>query len=291
MSYIFNDDRWKYGTNIFQKEKIISTLFHSKMWRKLNPKNRIFILQEIENIQAEKQKRNPYKIVLLNENYNLDRDLFDMMVNYNTKKIYMRCDYVEKGLKQNITYEGIRKIDINDRLNVELLDGIIHEGYHIWTMQKAIKTKNMGNLKLEDREVILGLLIRRNIGEKRNTENNVQIMENERYLYRVEPAEYYAFKYAKDYIDKLFEVLERKYEKDEGYQNYLKYYYQEICDIEKKYNEDKNESLCYQEIYKKVFFEYIEKFIDKDRRKAEKVLDILKINKRNYQIDNSRELE
>lgn len=291
MSYIFNDDRWKYGTNIFQKEKIISTLFHSKMWRKLNPKNRIFILQEIENIQAEKQKRDPYKIVLLNENYNLDRDLFDMMVNYNTKKIYMRCDYIEKGLKQNITYEGIRKIDINDRLNVELLDGIIHEGYHIWTMQKAIKTKDMENLKLEDREVILGLLIRRNIGEKRNAENNVQIMKNERYLYRVEPAEYYAFKYAKDYIDKLFGVLERKYEKDKGYKNYLKYYYQEICDIEKKYKEDKNESLCYQEIYKKVFFEYIEKFIDKDRRKAEKVLDILKINKRNYQIDNSRELE
>lgn len=71
----------------------------------------------------------------------------------------------------------------------------------------------------------------------------------------------------------------------------MKYYYEEICDIEEKYKEDKNENLCYQDIYIKVFLEYIEKFIDKDRRKAEKVLDILRINKKNYQIDNSRELE
>lgn len=292
--YIFSDNRWKYGMNLFQKEEIISELFHIQMWKQINPKNRKILLQEIENIQAKKQKRDPYQITLLSENCNWDYDLFDMMVKYNTKKIYMRRDYIEKGLKQEITAEGVNKSDINDRLNVELLDGIIHEGYHIWTMQKLRnidkdRKLNIEDINIEDREIVLWVQMQIIIGKKKKSENNVKTMQNERYLYRTEPKEYYAFKYAKDYIDRLFGRLEKKYGKDTGYQNYLKSYYQEIYDIEELYKKDRSESLCYQDIYKRIFLEYIEKFIDKDRKKAERILEILGINKLNYQIDRVKE--
>lgn len=288
LSRLFSDYRWKNGINIFQKEKIITELFHIKNWEQIDPTNRIILLQEIENIQARKQKRSPCQLVLLNPNYNFDTEFFDMMSDYNTKKIYMRRNFIEEGLKQNITDTGVEKVDINDRLNVELLDGVIHEGHHIWTKEKIIRIKTIENLTLEDKELILWIQIT-DIERNPKLDNNFQTMKNERYLYRLTPDEYYTFKYAKDYIDMVFGMLEGKFGRDKGFQAYLKAYNKEVSDIEQLYNQNNGIYLSYEDIYKRNFLDHIEKFINEDRKKAEEILSILRINKSSYQIDSSKE--
>ena len=77
---IFRDNRWKNGMNIYQREKIITEFFYYNIWQQINPENRIYLLQEFENIQAKKQERDAYRIIVLSEEYNFDQDFFDMKV-------------------------------------------------------------------------------------------------------------------------------------------------------------------------------------------------------------------
>lgn len=281
---IFRDNRWKNGMNIYQREKIITEFFYYNIWQQINPENRIYLLQEFENIQAKKQERDAYRIIVLSEEYNFDQDFFDMKVDYVAKKIYLRRNYIEKGIKQIITKYGIEKCDISNRLNAELLDGIIHEAYHICSKQEIrekIRTKKP--LNIDEKEIILWLKMQFTT----NKQNNNQIIKNQRYLYRMKPQEYYAFKVAKHSVDIIFNKLERKFGIDIGYQEYLQAYYKEIHELEKLYEKDKNETLYYEEIYKRIFLENIERFISRTGKKGEKMLSILGINQSNYQIYNS----
>ena len=96
---LFSDDRWGSMT-IDERKEIIYSIFHIANWRQLEPKYRIYILQELENINAYMQKRDASKLVLKN----------DMMDSIHTGpeengKIHINSSYVLNGIRYCMTIQ------------------------------------------------------------------------------------------------------------------------------------------------------------------------------------------
>lgn len=123
----FNTPTYK-RQNPYQKEKILIEFFHSKNWDRILPENRIYLLQEFENMHAKKLRRQSYQIIVLNENYKFNELLMDFGTRSKDRKLLIRRNLLEEGIKQNRESDGtIVKAKI-DFLNIFLLDNILHEG-------------------------------------------------------------------------------------------------------------------------------------------------------------------
>ena len=77
------------------KECELFYLFHSSGFSSLKPEQRLTLLQELENIEAKKQNRKPYKVVSDNKDERLmNRRIFGKMVNqvkyYLMKSIFLK---------------------------------------------------------------------------------------------------------------------------------------------------------------------------------------------------------
>lgn len=252
VDYILNDKRYK-RLNPYQKENLIIQVFHSKNWNLLKKENRIFLLQEYENIMAMKGNRIPYFFIELRSDYKWDTLLMDMGFSFLTKRLLVRKNFIEDGIKQCACDSEVKKI-VSKCLNFELLDGLIHEQYHIITRER--KQHHYPIIYREHKEDLVWSII------SDMSDRDPKKVGKRYYRYRMVPDEYYAFKYAQNKINRIFSILNRYYGEDENFSKYLKY----MSNLE-SYTVDNYkevfpycEDITYDEIYRRVFEEHIQVF-------------------------------
>lgn len=234
--------------NCYQKYNIIIQCFYFKIWDKINSEYRILILQEFENIQAKIQKREPYKIIIL-ENDSL---LMDFAVCIKTKKLFVRKSYLLNAKKQNLTNDKIN-LYVDSKINMELLDGILHEQNHILLH----KLKDQHRYYKEVKEYIMWLYW---LKEKNITNYNLDIKN---YLeYRMRPDEFYAFAYAEKNIRLIYEKLQFYYGEEENIHLYFNKLNESKLKVENEYYNKYGIKLKYAKIYE----EYLKTYIKATKR-------------------------
>lgn len=228
---LFIDNRWK-SIPIDEKKEIIYSIFHIRNWKRLEPQYRIYILQELENINAHMQKRDSSKLVLKE----------DMKGSIHTgpngsEEIHINSKYVLNGIKYYVTLQedgtNIIQEKLLDNENVELFCSICHEGEH---KKQEAGIKNSVNTK-EINECYLNLL-----NNPDNEEENNRISPDDSIiLYKLQPVEYYAFLNSENITKDIFSMLQTKFGIDEGFtkwaQRVKKDSFETLADI---WNKDNN---------------------------------------------------
>jgi len=206
---LFSDKRWQELT-IDEKKEIIYSIFHIKNWEKLNPEYRIYILQELENINASMQERVAYKIII-EENDEITSSVYKGPSN--CREIRINRKYILDGIryKVQIIQDGTNNITEEqlDNTNVELFCSICHEGEHA-KQEEGIK--NDINTR-EINECRLNCLTHPDDKEK----NNIIKASEDVIFYKLQPAEYYAFLNSENETRTVFSMLQAKFGIDEGY--------------------------------------------------------------------------
>lgn len=244
--------------SIKEQEDFILSLFHSMNWNKIKKEDRIILLRQIEKIEAQKLKREPFEIELLDSDYRWDDFYMDFCVDKKNKKIYSRKNFIEDGIMQVVENGETKRVKIT-RINYELLDCLYHEQYHIMTRYYLNKYQlNMEDAYKEHSEYIVW-------GSRNGAMdiyNNKEMMQKRHYIYRMIPEEYYAYQYAEEKVQKVFQRLKSSYGEDASYDNYLLYLEKTKESVVANYYENTNdkEHLTYDEIYQKLLNSYINDF-------------------------------
>ena len=253
MQELFQDNRWKNGIHAFIREQIITELFHTKNWGMIQSENRIYLLQEFENIMARQQKRTPYQVIELKEGSEYDNKPFDMFTSHKQKKYFVREDLTRRSTLHLI--DG--KQDIGELLNVYLLNCIYHEGYHAYQMEKYKKHGVSSNMSREDKEVSLDFYGIRGILGKNEYFHSKSMMKEIYDAYRIQPTEYYAFKSTREYIEKTFVRLQNKLGSEPSLAFYKKQDDEAKSKIVEQYNAGNHTNFSYEDIYKLNFISNI----------------------------------
>lgn len=243
---IINSKSYK-RLNIYQKEKIILSYFHSTKFSQIPNNERIILLQEFERVESLKQKRETFDVIMLEPK----EQLFDAGMIYNKKKIYFNKYYLQDGLKQKYdrTNNRINWIT-NPCLNLDLLDTILHEQFHIITYNNY--DRRLIHIYRELREWLIYLSI--------HFENIINIQDNLKnnyYHYRMEPSEFYAYKYAEENVVSNFKILENKYGKDENLELYIDFINKSHDEVVKSYYNETNILINYNELFNYIMNETI----------------------------------
>lgn len=246
--------------NPYQKERFLLELFHSRNWCKIHSEDRIYLLQEFENVKSNIDKRKAYKIVEFSSDWHWDRYLFDMFTKHRTQIMGIRKNLLGQGIKQKNVDGKVIPYFIS-YLNLFLLDSIVHEGWHVNTKYKIAACQR--DLPREHLEQILWQQSRYYID---NRTINTCIQNNKKYLYIAKPDEFYAFRYSFNYILDAFRRLEKKYGKDENMEMYLEEDIRFKSVIEEEYFNDTKKSLSYNEIYSHYLDLYIKSLFDSDKK-------------------------
>lgn len=204
---LFLDDRWR-SMPIDERKEIIYSIFHITNWKQLEPQYRIYILQELENINAYMQKRDASKLVLKN----------DMIGSIHTGpegsgEIHINSNYVLNGIRYRMTIQedGTTTIEEEqlDNGNVELFCSICHEGEH--KKQEADIKSDVDTKEIN--ECRLNLLTNPD-----NKEENNRISPSESPIfYKMQPVEYYAFLNSENMTRDIFSMLQTKFGIDDGF--------------------------------------------------------------------------
>lgn len=206
---LFSDKRWQ-ELSITEKKEIIYSIFHIKNWEQLNPEYRIYILQELENINASMQERVAYKVIIV-ENEDFTRSV--CKGEHNSREILINKNYLLNGIRyrMQIMEDGTQEIfeEQLDNANVCLFCSICHEGEHV-KQEEGIKN---GINTREMNECRLNFLTHPDDKEK----NNKIKASEDVILYKLQPAEYYAFLNSENETRTVFSMLQTKFGIDEGY--------------------------------------------------------------------------
>ena len=204
---LFLDDRWK-RIPMGEKKEIIYTMFHIRNWKQLEPQYRIYILQELENINAYMQNRGASKLVLKS-------DMIDSIHTGPDKseEIHISSNYVLNAIRYHMTIQedGSSTIEekVLDNENVELFCSICHEGEH--KKQEADISRGVNTKEIN--ECRLNLLA--NPDNKEET-NRISPSESP-IFYKIQPVEYYAFLNSEDMTRDVFAMLQTKFGIDDGF--------------------------------------------------------------------------
>ena len=279
---IFGDKRWNNGTVLQQREEVVYSLFHQRNWQQIVPEKRIIILEELEKIFAKRQKRQPCKIVMLGENSKYKDKVFDMIASKTRPVYFVREDYLLRGKEWIHPQKGIQ-IDINNRLNVELMVSTIHEGKHKMQMikkQQMLSAKKGMNVTTEDLEVYLNFIANPNIEHAYNYYNPEDCLAK----YRMQPIEYYAFEYGDTTTKNIFTNLEKRWGVDKGFQQWKEELEKRKRNIENIWNQKNSGELNYQGIQKAMVKEMVSKCASWYQLSETEIADKLCLELQNYEI-------
>lgn len=229
------------------KECELFYLFHSSGFSSLKPEQRLTLLQELENIEAKKQNRKPYKVVSDNKDERLMNAGIIFGKNGKPGKILFNEKYIFEGKEK--TYNPITREKTYEEvegLNIRLLDSMLHEQFHA-LFHHLICGLNQGEGELY-----------RELKEYKTyfdchevTERQQQAdIRKEFYLYITNPDEYYAFEYAYENTLNIFRYINGRYGFDDSIGSYKDY---QICTrrmAEQSFLHDTGVVSNYEEIYK-----------------------------------------
>lgn len=255
VDYIKTSKQYK-KLNPFQKEELLVQLFHSTNWQFVRKEDRIVVLQELENIAALKINREPYQFDVLPSDYKWDEELWEMLTDKKARKYLIRKNFIEEGIKQCVSDDNVTQKRI-EFLNIELLEGLNHEQYHVTTCFCFLKYKPIIYYK-EHFEYIIWLVCM-DLSKKRVKKDT---FDNDYFIYRMIPDEYYAFKYSQTKIKRIFDILNQYYGTDENYFSYMELIKESensIISFYQKYFSIYG-SITYDEIYLKMLEDYINKY-------------------------------
>lgn len=226
---LFADNRWKSMT-IGDKKEIIYSMFHIKNWKQLEPQYRIYVLQELENINAYMQKREASRLVLKSDMIDSIRTGTD-----ESGEIHINSNYVLNGIRYRMTIQedgtSIMEEERLDNENVELFCSICHEGEH---KKQESGVRNDVNTK-EINECRLNLLT--NPDDKE--ENNRVSPYDDPIFYKMQPVEYYAFFNSENMTRDIFLMLQTKFGIDDGFVKWTQHIRKNNFEaLAKKWNED-----------------------------------------------------
>lgn len=204
---LFSDIRWQ-ELAIDEKKEIIYSIFHIKNWKQLNSEYRIYILQELENINGSMQKRKACKLVLKDDIKNSIHTGPE-----GSEEIHISSNYVLNGIRYHMILEkdGTNTFEEEtlENENVSLFCSICHEGEH---KKQENDIKSGVNTK-EINECRLNLL-----ANPDNKEENNRINFSESPIfYKMQPVEYYAFLNSENMTKTVFSMLQTKFGIDEGF--------------------------------------------------------------------------
>lgn len=272
--YIKTSKKYK-NLNPYQKENLLVQLFHIHNFRQLKKEDRIVLLQELENVIAKKMKRPKEQFVLLDQT---DTDsLMDMGNDFVHQKLYIRKKFLEEGIKQTIFFDEIQYVEI-PYLHIELLDDLFHEQFHTflntYVEQNAYEIVESKTYYREYIEFVLWLSLKK----MEDLSSYYQPTSTNYHIYRTIPEEYYAFKYAKEKVQRIFAVLNKMYGKDPYYDTYLENV--ETNELEAVFSyqlaSQVNEDITLDTLYQNMLTQTIEEFSKAKNQSLETIQYTLK---------------
>lgn len=181
-----------------------------------------------------------------------------------TKQFFIRKNFIEDGIKQYVTNSKVEKMLI-EHLNIELLDSLTHEQYHIITRER--KNHHYPIIYKEHKEDLIWHKVS-DLSDRKLEKGDIRY-----YRYRMVPDEYYAFKYANSRVMRIFSILNRYYGEDENYSKYLEYVFKTESRVINTYKEDfpSCEDITYDEIYQRILEGHIQDFSLKENVSIEEI--------------------
>ncbi len=245
------------NSDIIGKETKLFYLFHSSVFSSLEPFERLALLQELENVEAEKQNRKPYEVVsdkrdvrLMNAGIILGKDGKSGKILFNEKYIFEGKEEVYNPETKEITYKEV------DGFNLCLLDSMLHEQFHALFHHLILElNQGEGELYRELKEYKTYFECHE-VSEKQQQAD----IKKAFYLYIANPDEHYAFKYAYENVLNIIQYLNNQH----GYENSVDSYKDRQRRIrlmtEKSFLDDTGVATSYEEIYKILLSDWIFKF-------------------------------
>ena len=276
VDYIQSSKKYK-NLNPYQKENLLVQLFHICNFSQLKKEDHIVLLQELENVNAKKMKRMKEQFVVFN---NSDDSLMDMGNDFVHKKLYIDKNFLLEGIKKIITpKEEIQEVKL-PYLHIELLDNLFHEQYHsfLHTYIDQNDYKMVEN-KIYYREYVefaIWLFLKKS----EDLSTYYEPSSTSYHIYRTIPEEYYAFKYAKEKVQRIFETLNKMYGKDAYYDTYLQNVFNNENEAVFDYQvaNNVNEEITLEDLYQKMLAETIEEFSKVTNESLETIDYTLKIS-------------
>lgn len=200
----------------------------------------------------------------LKSDYKWDTLLMDIGIHPLTKQFFIRKNFIEDGIKQYVTNSKVEKMLI-EHLNIELLDSLTHEQYHIITRER--KNHHYPIIYKEHKEDLIWHKVS-DLSDRKLEKGDIRY-----YRYRMVPDEYYAFKYANSRVMRIFSILNRYYGEDENYSKYLEYVFKTESRVINTYKEDfpSCEDITYDEIYQRILEGHIQDFSLKENVSIEEI--------------------
>lgn len=229
--------------NILDQQKIVLTFFYAENFYKLSKFEKIMLLQELERIRSNITNREMFNIEIEDSK----EMLFDAAVSMQKGTIYFSEVLIRDGKQRKQSVNGKIKYEDIEFLNLFLLDCLLHEEFHISTFYALEQSL------LEHYRELKELHIYTIVNGITNSSIQQKNISNSFYKYVMDPREYYAFKYAYDFVRKLMN-------NDANILKYIKSVYNMREKVEESYKNYAKESLDYEAIYFKLLFEYILKY-------------------------------
>ena len=239
---LISSEKYK-NLNVLDQQRIVLTFFYAENFYKLSVPEIIILLQEFERIKSIIDNREEFRIKI-EESKEM---LFDAAVSIPKNTIYFSEALIKKGKQRKQNYDGKTEYKDIEFLNLFLLDCLLHEEFHISTfyaLEQDLLSSYRELKELHMYTVVNG--ITNSVIQQKNISNSF-------YKYIMDPREYYAFKYAYDFVRKLMNT-------DINILRYIKSVYEMREKVEESYRNNSKESLDYETIYSKLLFEYILKY-------------------------------
>lgn len=236
----FLDKRYQ-RLNIYQKENLLLSMFHSQNFEQIERQNRIYFLQELENIFARKNKRDPFQVFIMKKS-KLDQMLCDAVTFFESGKIGINTHLLlEDKVFASGKNEEERELCNASYINLMLLDCMVHESFHINVAYDLPMRMRSFDFPIEYQEQCIYEAYIDLFGE--------EVIES-LCQYSSIPEEYYAFLYAQNYVLNKLLWLENKYGKEKNKQAYINNdIIQRKLEVEKSFEREFGYFLSYEEIY------------------------------------------
>ena len=244
--------------NILDQQKIVLTFFYAENFYKLSVPEIIILLQEFERIKSIIDNREEFGIKI-EESKEM---LYDAAVSISKKNIYFSETLIKDGKQRNQNNHGKMEYKDIEFLNLFLLDCLLHEEFHISTfyaLEQGLLSSYRELKELHMYTIVNGIT---NSAIQQKNINNIF------YKYVMDPREYYAFKYAYDFVRKLMNT-------DVNILRYIKSVYDMREKVEESYRNNSKESFDYEAIYPKLLFEYILKYSKYTGYSCEEIIEDL----------------
>ena len=245
------------NSDVIEKERKLFLFFHSSFFSSLLPEERLTLLQDLENIEAQKQKRPTYEVIVGEAN----KRLMNAGVVHKTGKIILNERYLFEG-KEEMYNPSTKEIVYTDvkGFNLRLLDTILHEQFHV------LFHHIISELEPDKGEIYRELKEYKTYFECHKVTEKQQRSDIKRgyYLYITNPDEYYAFKYAYENVLRIFDYFYEQYGVDSSMSDYKDYQKQTRAITEQSFFYDTGVQLSYEEIYKTLLTDWILKFAQRN---------------------------